>query len=234
MAGRSGLWSSTSAVWHLAHLVPGMRNMKYKTLLEWDSIGQPSSQGALVFNQFLSMLLFLSYWKLHWFKCIIILLTSPVLGNGFNRQSTPLLASLAIPFCLIPFVRLTALRAQCDSPPTCSHLHISLHSWETEHVPGWGWLAHNAGLRWIALDYWLFNWHWITALGVGLQMRTWKTSYEGFPVFCNQHFCKFNAIIRKLLHKLPIKHIHTIKQEGKRFELLTTYSLRMFVRMFEL
>ena len=232
MAGRSGLWSSTSAVWHLAHLVPGMRNMKYKTLLEWDSIGQPSSQGALVFNQFLSMLLFFELLKTALVQVHHHLTYQSSTWKRF--QSTPLLASLAIPFCLIPFVRLTALRAQCDSPPTCSHLHISLHSWAAEHVPGWGWLAHNAALRWIALDYWLFNWHWITALGVGLQMRTWKTSYEGFPVFCNQRFCKFNAIIRKLLHKLPIKHIHTIKQEGKRFELLTTYSLRMFVRMFEL
>jgi hypothetical protein len=40
-----------------------MRNMKYKTLLEGDSIGQPSSQGALVFNQFLSMLLFFELLK---------------------------------------------------------------------------------------------------------------------------------------------------------------------------
>ena len=124
--------------------------MKYKTLLEWDSIGQPSSQGALVFNQFLSMLLFFELLKTALIQLHHHLTYQSSTWKRF--QSTPLLASLAIPFCLIPFVRLTALRAQCDSPPTCSHLHISLHSWAAEHVYTRLGLAGSqrwtTGLRW--------------------------------------------------------------------------------------
>ena len=66
----AGSWSSTHAVWHLAHLIPEICNtiaLCCTQGLEWDSIAQPSSQDPLVSNQFPSGFSW-SYWKLHWFK----------------------------------------------------------------------------------------------------------------------------------------------------------------------
>lgn len=59
------------------------------------------------------------------FCFFILLLTSHYQSSTWKWfQSTALLVSLVIPSCLIPFVCFTALRAKCDSPPTCSPLHI--------------------------------------------------------------------------------------------------------------